>query len=104
MAGKHRLHQPHPIRTRIGLTTAAVALGLTGGVLATPVASADAPITPLASVSALPTISSLTDRDDHHRGGQDDPHFRGRRDDHHFRGNFCPRFTHWSPWLHRCVR
>lgn len=121
MAGRHRKPQTsHPIRMRLGVATAVVALGVTGGAFVSPAADASTPIVQLASVTALPVASPMDNRggDDHNRGGDDrnrgdrdnhfrggrDNHFRGDRDNHFFRGQFCPRWEHWSPWLHRCVR
>lgn len=117
MAGRHRKPQTsHPIRTRLAVGAAVVALGVTGGAFISPAADASTPIVQLASVTALPVASPM-DNNDHHnrgrddrRGGRDDRrgdrdnHFRGGRDNHFFRGTFCPRWEHWSPWLHRCVR
>jgi hypothetical protein len=84
--GKHRLVTSN-VRVRIGAASVIVALGLTGGALASPIASA-APATQQVALQAFSTPLLTDNRDDHHNGDRN----RGGRDDH--RGG--RRGGHWD--------
>jgi hypothetical protein len=105
--GKHRLVTSN-VRARIGAASVIVALGLTGGALASPIASA-APATQQVALQAfstpLLTNSPKNNRGDDHRGDRD--RNRGGRDDHRGgrRGghwdNVCGPHRDWDGAHHR---
>lgn len=102
--GKHRLIKSRNLRARVGAGTAIVALGLTGALMATPVAAAE-PMAYTTTLSASPPVH----HDDHHDG---DAHRRGGdRRAIHFRAplrrghwdNVCGPRRSWNPHLRRFV-
>jgi hypothetical protein len=106
--GKHRLIKDRPVRTRIGVGTAGLALVLTGGFLASPIAVAQPASTDVALQAYSVPMAHPTNnrRDDHHNDGD-----RNRRGPIHFRApirrghwdNVCGPHRTWSPRLHRTI-
>lgn len=98
--GKHRLVTSRNVRARVGAASVIVALGLTGGALASPIASA-APATQQVALQAFSTPLLTDNRDDHHndRGGRDD-HRGGDRDHRDHWDNVCRSHRDWDG-MHR---
>lgn len=117
--GKHRLIQPRNVRARTTMGAAVVALGLSVGLIASPIAAAQPTSSNVALQAYSTTLVAAADKnkDDHHNDGDRNrrgpSHFRGpiRHSPIHFRGpvrrghweNVCGPHRVWVPRLHRTI-